>query len=719
MDRSAMQQAPAPSAPPAPFGIPPGSTVWPVLLALVVALAGDANTLVNDFAYDDLPIIVGNPAVTDPGRTADIWTRDYWAHVRGYDPQRDLLYRPLTVLSFRLNHAIGGLEPFGYHLVNLALHALVAALVVVVAVRVSCSWAGGAAAGVLFAVMPIHTEAVANVVGRAELLAALFTLLAVVVALRGEPSPASDAAGCLTAPVLWGAVLAAAALGALLSKESGVVVLGLAPLFAAVGGTGPARLRRFAAAAAAVMVALAVYLPLRYHALDGRLVQTAVPSPITNLLVDATAAERFWGAWQLFGLYIAKTFWPWTLCVDYSYKAMGLADSPANLHVLIGIGSLSLLLAGAVLWWRRDRRRLAAVCVAVLLAYLPVSNTLFLIKTLFAERLWYLPSAFLVVVCAAAATEQRGRFPSGNRRGTVPFFAMVLVGVAVVAGMLRTWQRNADWRDNGTLFASAYRVHPTSAPVLYAYGQWTADAGDPRGIELLERCVRMAPGLFDAQLALGKAYLRRGDDDMALAPLRAAAMQQSGHPEARRLLEQVAARVSARRQADLDRLREQSEQSPSDLEALCAWSAVLSDVGKVDQALAVLAKAAPRFVDRAAYHRAYATALMLAGQRDRAIDAYRTCVALDASSPNPLVELATALMDRHRSGDAPEAEQLIDHAFRLAPHHPQVLIARAEWLAFQGRREEAVKTYRGLLERLPPGELRSTLETRLETLERK
>jgi hypothetical protein len=99
------------------------------------------------------------------------------------------------VFSFRLNHAVGGLRPFGYHLVNVALHAAVAALVVLVAVRAGCSSGGGALAGLLFAAMPIHTEAVANVVGRAELLAALFALLAVLLALNRNPRERAGVSG--------------------------------------------------------------------------------------------------------------------------------------------------------------------------------------------------------------------------------------------------------------------------------------------------------------------------------------------------------------------------------------------------------------------------------------------------------------------------------------------------------------------------------------------
>ena len=708
--------------PPPPFGIPSDSMVWPVMLAVVVALVSGGNTLRNDFAYDDFPIIVRNPAVTQPDRAGDVWTKDYWGHARGYDADRDLLFRPLTVLSFRLNHLAWGTNPAGYHLINVLLHAAVTALLVIFAARIGCSQQARAIAGVLFAAMPIHTEAVANVVGRAELLAALFTLSALIIVLRrtgsariGSTDPAPErerderrSVACAPSLIKWRVVLGACVLAALLSKESGVAAVILAPLFTLVAAMKNGRVRRFCHVSAVALIVVAVYLPLRHHALGGRLIQSTVPSKITNLMVDATAAERFWGAWQLIGMYVAKTVWPQNLCMDYSYRAVRLAASPANLYVGVGVLIVAVLFGVAVFWWRKGRTTLALTCAVVVISYLPVSNTAFLIKTLFAERVWYLPSAFLAVVLGAVIAG----LLSTQKRQRVGHWVLLVV---VLAGLARCWDRNADWRSNMRLFMSAYRVHPTSAPVMCWYGRFLANAGDLRGIALLEHCVRMAPGLFDAQLALGRARLEAGDPAGAIAPLQAAAMQHGEHPEVRSLLAEASRRVSAARQGELDRLQGRYEQS-GDLKALCDWTDALVGTGRVNEALSVFAREDERFGDRSEYHRAHAVALMLAGQRDRAIEGYRASVALAGDRADVLAELATALMDRHCPGDAPEAEELIERAFRLNPTDPQILIARATLFEQQGRREEAKEIYRGLLDRVPPGELRSTLETRLETL---
>lgn len=87
-------------------------------------------------------------------------------------------YRPLCVFSFKLNHFFDGFKPIGYHLVNVLLHCIATVLVVKVARHLLQSIWGTIVAGALFASHPIHTEAVAGIVGRADIAACVFYLLA-------------------------------------------------------------------------------------------------------------------------------------------------------------------------------------------------------------------------------------------------------------------------------------------------------------------------------------------------------------------------------------------------------------------------------------------------------------------------------------------------------------------------------------------------------------
>jgi hypothetical protein len=88
-----------------------------------------------------------------------------------HEPGSHLSYRPLTTISFRFNHYFHELRPFGYHVVNIALHAAVTVLFAVAARRMLCSTPTAVFAGILFAVHPLHVEVATNIIGRAESLA--------------------------------------------------------------------------------------------------------------------------------------------------------------------------------------------------------------------------------------------------------------------------------------------------------------------------------------------------------------------------------------------------------------------------------------------------------------------------------------------------------------------------------------------------------------------
>ena len=137
----------------------------------LLALGVYANSVGNGFALDDVGIITNHSSVQQH-EWLRIWTENYWPCPEGAP---DLLYRPLTIFSYLCNHALNGDVTWPYHAVNVALHALVSVMVTLLAVRLLGNWRAAAIAGVLFALHPLHTEVVANVVGRAELLAAFWT----------------------------------------------------------------------------------------------------------------------------------------------------------------------------------------------------------------------------------------------------------------------------------------------------------------------------------------------------------------------------------------------------------------------------------------------------------------------------------------------------------------------------------------------------------------
>ncbi|XP_029951974.1 protein O-mannosyl-transferase TMTC2 [Salarias fasciatus] len=197
------------------------------LLCSAVALVLYVNTLGADFCYDDSRAIKTNQDLLPETPWTNIFYDDFWGTLLTHSGSHKS-YRPLCTLSFRLNHAVGGLEPWGYHLVNVALHGAVTGLFTCLARLLLGGGLWSLLAGLLFASHPIHTEAVAGVVGRADEGAALFFLLSLLCyvrhcGLRGHAGPWRPLAwllgslGCAACSMLW--------------KELGVTVLAVSALY--------------------------------------------------------------------------------------------------------------------------------------------------------------------------------------------------------------------------------------------------------------------------------------------------------------------------------------------------------------------------------------------------------------------------------------------------------------------------------------------------------
>lgn len=180
----------------------------------------------------DRRAILGNPDVLHNTPWKQIVQNDFWGTPLT-DSGSHGSYRPLCVLSFKLNHLFDGFKPIGYHLVNVLLHCLATGLVVKVARHLLPSAYGTAVAGALFASHPIHTEAVAGIVGRADLAACNFYLLAFLTYCKHVVWREQNDSRSWTA--LVGAI--GCAIAAVLCKETAVTALVLCALYDVIRAT--------------------------------------------------------------------------------------------------------------------------------------------------------------------------------------------------------------------------------------------------------------------------------------------------------------------------------------------------------------------------------------------------------------------------------------------------------------------------------------------------
>ena len=396
-----------------------------VLLAAVLAglsLSAFYPCLDGEFVSDDINAIVHNEHVQgDLDPVAIFSSFSWWGSTRGDAPG----YRPLTTLTFAINRATAGRYRVPYHLVNVGLHALVSLLVYALALALGIEATAAATAAVLFCLLPIHTEAVCWIVGRAELLAAAGFCAALVASLRYIERPRI---GLLAACCL-------AYLAALFSKENAIVLLPLPVLATWVLYPRRRPVRPAAAVTIALIVSAAVYLAVRGAA--GPAFRLGSGDLLDNPLSMLRPAGRLLGALSVFGRYFVLVLWPHPLSVDYSYNATGIGPGfTGDAYTVIGAIVATLLIYAA---WRTRAAR-PAVCFGLLTAaaaYSIVANFPLTIGTIMGERLVYLPTVGLCVAVAALVEAAQVKRP---RTAAVALVTVMLVYLAVDVGRARAWQ---------------------------------------------------------------------------------------------------------------------------------------------------------------------------------------------------------------------------------------------------------------------------------------
>lgn len=516
------------------------SKPWPLLgLGLLVA-ATYGVTLAGDFVYDDRFIIADNSLIRDPGLWGRFFTQGSWAGA-GIEAHT---YRPLPLLSFGLNYLAGGLQPLGYHLVNLAVHLLAVALLFRLATQIGWSPGGGWVAAALFAVHPLQAEPVAAVVGRMDLMAGAAFLGALLLHVEARHRAAAGR------PQGWAV---AGALGlyavALLSKEH-VILL---PLVALLYDRLYLRCRgpRDAAVYLGYAAIAGLYLVTRAAVFDGELLAGAV-ALVDNPLAHAPPTLRVLSAMRVAGLYLSRVIVPVGLSPDYCYAQILPFAKPDSAAALLTLGAGLVLVAAGVLAGRRSRRVALALAIAAG-TFLPVSNLLFAIGTVMGDRLFYLPLAGLALLAGLLFAEARRRYGAS--------LPMVLAGLAIGGLAVVGFVQARQWRDQFALDRLTVRAAPGCTSGHSNLGYDYLGVGDlDRAEESFRRSLAIYPD-FDAAVAgLATAAMRRGrveearrlaERALALNPA-AGAMLELSAEAARQGGDLAAARRYWRRRLELD-----------------------------------------------------------------------------------------------------------------------------------------------------------------------
>lgn len=480
----------------------------------------------NGFVWDDTALVLRDPLIRS-------WRLipEGFGHFLFIDATASDFYRPIQRLSFTVDYAVWEFFPKGYHLTNLYLHIGAALALFFLAER----WPGkaprpvAAAVAVIWAVHPLHSSAVTYISGRADPLAALFGFIALTFALISLEDRRSSRITAVGAALCF--------LAALLAKESGGAALLV--WFAILAWQRPHR-RIFLRWTLIAALVIAVYGGLRFSA---QKVEPPRDRPTPVLARPVLAARAL-------AEYAALLVAPVKLRMERDVSTVPQGTPPATMQnarwreyqTLLGLALLAVMVG----WWRWARRKApdaALALLAALIAYLPISN-LFSLNATIAEHWLYVPSAFLFLAVArcisrASAAEAASAHPHAADRDESPgaqresqtvaarlqrrngrifgrIAALVLLGAWTVWLGVRTWRRQADWKDQESFLMQTIAAGGDTARMHVNLGVWEASRGhDERARDHFRNALAREPEQPIALLGLAAESIRLGDYNTA------------------------------------------------------------------------------------------------------------------------------------------------------------------------------------------------------------
>ncbi|KAJ1371662.1 hypothetical protein KIN20_033649 [Parelaphostrongylus tenuis] len=396
----------------------------------------------GEFVFDDSVTVVNNPVVNGKAGIEQMFDADYWGQpIRS--PQSHKSYRPLTTLTFWLNYRLHGLWTPPYHIVNIILHVLSSALVFFLAKSMQALsseplvshfvWDEALVAAAMFAVHPVHTEAVANISGRAELMMSAFALSSL---LYYDFCLRNSVFNLFNTVVIC--ILVMASVG---SKEQGVTIL---PVFLLLEIFNYSPKKRGMVVLRCTLVAtFTVTIVLLRLSING----FSMPK-----FTELDNAAAFVGdRWLRLASYcyqwlvnVRLLVFPHSLCFDYSMGCVPAVESWTDYRALSLPFVFAMVVCTVIFLYKSNDRLLYLSVVLGVVTFLPASNLL-------VTRLFKNTDKFLAALLIIAAS--------------------------------KTYQRSEEWRTELDLYTSGLRVCMKNAKVHYNLGKVLSKIGDVDGAE--------------------------------------------------------------------------------------------------------------------------------------------------------------------------------------------------------------------------------------------
>lgn len=663
------------------------------VIALCVSLLATlafVRSLEAPFLWDDDQLIVGNPWLGTTSGLLRPFTPAYW---RALSFAED--YRPVEMASYNLDHAFWGENPVGYHLSNLLLHAFNSAAVSALAWILLGSAPLAAAAGVLFALHPMHGEPVVWIQNRSELLSAAFSLVCVCAfarwARRGSCAPPRPALhpsiprpGDSGGRGLYACACVALILACLTKESAAAVPLMCAAALAfprpgrrdaerigggSAGEPPPARRRAWAGLLPlAAFVALFLFIKIVF-------LPHSRPGASDALL--AGAYPRAATVVKTLALYLGMLAFPSHFSLD---RGFAVPVFPPHASFLFAAATVALVFACALRGVAGGRPWGAALALA-LAPLIPVSNIIFIAGRPIAEQRVYLASAGFCL-CAAVLIDRLARLP--RARSAAAALTLVLAASWLVASVKRTdcwrseqvlWEQTLEaspqswrarlflsrvYRDAGrlddaiALLKEILRYSEPRRPLIALVDlgrDYTALGWDDRARSAFEQAVAANPAMFPARTYLGDAYRRAGRFPEALAHYRAI---ERGIPRSGKGQLGVALVLKERKEyaAALAKLGEVVAVNPGSVRARVAAASVHAALGEDAEAERLFSEALARAPRSPFVLNDLGLFRERRGRYDEALALYARAASLDPRAWSPRYNRAVALEAVGRRAEA-------------------------------------------------------------------
>jgi tetratricopeptide (TPR) repeat protein len=494
---------------------PAKPALYPYILLPLLALLIYSNTFKNNYTLDDDIFIVHNAAVQKGLKGAS----EIFSHGSTYTFNRQggsQPYRPITMLSFMLEKEMGIIKAPARHVINVLLYMLTSIFLyrLLLLMLGRNKYALAFFSCLLFIVHPLHTEVVASIKSRDEILCFLFAVLSLThLLLHNESKKIKN--------VLLGVLFF---LLCLLSKENGVTIIAIIPLTVFFFTTSSAK--KILIEWLPYLGVIAAYFLLRNITLVGE--SDGSEKMIINNALNAAhnLSERYGTTFLMLGKYLLLLVFPYPLSYDYSFNQIPIAGFASPL-VLFSLILHIALFAFAVK--RFKQKDILSYCILFYFITLSVTSNLFFISgSTLAERFLYMPS-FGFCIASSILIFRFTKIDSDaliSKMKPVSFY--IFIPAAIIFSAL-TINRNGDWKDNFSLYLSGVNAAPNSArahsSLAYEYKLKALKEPNPvkredfflKGISEFKKSTEILPDFEHPLYNLGVLYYEKGDTANSLA----------------------------------------------------------------------------------------------------------------------------------------------------------------------------------------------------------